>query len=62
MNKGYANGYVMQEMNDLFDELNTDTMNLRILWQDVIVTRNHINMQTALATGFEDFGKGWRYV
>ena len=50
----------MEGLNELFDELKTDTMNLRILWQDSIVTRNHINMQTVLATDFDDFGKSWR--
>lgn len=42
----------------MLDELNADTVNLRILWQDLIITRDHINMQTVLATGFQDFGKG----
>lgn len=45
-------------MEELFDELKSNTINMRLLWQDLYVTRDHNVMQTMLATGFNDFGKG----
>lgn len=35
-----------------------DTINMRILWQDLIFTRNHKVIQYVLATGWENFYKG----
>lgn len=35
-----------------------DTVNVRMLWQDVIYTRNHKVIQYVLATGFDNFYKG----
>lgn len=42
----------------MFRELNSDTINVRILWKDHIVTRDPKVIQTVLATGFNRFHKG----
>lgn len=34
------------------------TVNLRLLWQDMIVTRDHQVIKEVLSTRFEEFGKG----
>lgn len=46
------------QVEELLNEMNVDTLNLRIFWQDHIVTRDHKIMQSILATGFSDFAKG----
>lgn len=47
----------MQHLFDLVDG-QYHTINLRILWQDMLITRDHKVMQHVLATGFEEFEKG----
>lgn len=53
-------GYVMDDLNQLFDRAgnNVHTINLRILWGDTIITRDHRVVQHILANGFADFEKG----
>ncbi|KAF8340598.1 uncharacterized protein EI90DRAFT_3117109 [Cantharellus anzutake] len=43
---------------ELFDELNADTVNLRFLWRDIILTREPQIIQSVLSTHFSDFEKG----
>ena len=52
--KDYAAAFV----NSHLDALNVDTINMRLLWQDTIVTRDHNVIKTILATAFHDFEKG----
>ncbi|KAF8314509.1 cytochrome P450 [Clavulina sp. PMI_390] len=58
-NLGEVN-YAAAGIEDFFDIFgdNVHTINLRILWQDGIVTRDHLVMKQVLATGFDDFEKG----
>ncbi|KAF8314506.1 cytochrome P450 monooxygenase CYP63 [Clavulina sp. PMI_390] len=52
--------YASTEMDALFDEFGPDvhTVNFRVLWQDALLTRDHLVMKQVLATGFDDFVKG----
>ncbi|KAI0919820.1 hypothetical protein AcW1_003029 [Taiwanofungus camphoratus] len=42
----------------LFEQYKTTTINLRLLWQDVIVTMDEKHIQFILATGFNNFWRG----
>ncbi|KZT65711.1 cytochrome P450 [Daedalea quercina L-15889] len=42
----------------LFEEYQTTTLNLRLLWQDFILTMDEKHMRFILATGFEHFWRG----
>lgn len=44
----------------LFEEYQTTTLNLRLLWQDVVMTMDEKHMQFILATGFNKFWRGAR--
>lgn len=55
MSDGYASAIPEQWLDMAPGE---ETVNVRILWQDQIFTKNHRVMQYMLATGFEDFRKG----
>ncbi|KAF8314508.1 cytochrome P450 monooxygenase CYP63 [Clavulina sp. PMI_390] len=58
--KSRQSGYAAASIQELFDSLgkNVHTINLRVLWQDGIITRDHHVMKQVLATGFDDFAKG----
>ncbi|KAF8314507.1 cytochrome P450 [Clavulina sp. PMI_390] len=58
--KSRKSGYAAASIQELFDSFGDDvhTINLRILWQDGIITRDHLVMKQVLATGFDDFAKG----
>ncbi|KAF8308491.1 cytochrome P450 monooxygenase CYP63 [Clavulina sp. PMI_390] len=51
--------YSYSDMSYLFDRMGSDvhTINLRVLWQDQIITRDHMVIKQMLATGFESFTK-----
>jgi hypothetical protein len=53
-------GYIMDDFDQLFERAgnNVHTINVRILWGDTILTRDHRVAQHALTTGFSDFDKG----
>ncbi|KDQ21543.1 hypothetical protein BOTBODRAFT_123337 [Botryobasidium botryosum FD-172 SS1] len=51
-------GYAGDPFGALFDEYGCHTLNLRILWRDRIITRDHLFVKRILATGFDDFNKG----
>jgi hypothetical protein len=53
-------GYVEENVDQLFERAgnNVHTINVRMLWDDVILTRDHRVVQHVLATGFPDFDKG----
>lgn len=53
-------GYVEDNVDQLFEHAgnNVHTINVRTLWEDTIVTRDHRVVQHILATGFSDFDKG----
>jgi len=44
----------------LFEEYQATTLNLRLLWQDVIITMDEKHIQFVLATGFSSFWRGPR--
>lgn len=52
-------GYVM-DLNALFEraEQNVHTVNVRMLWSDMIFTRDHRVAQYVLTTGFHNFNEG----
>ncbi|KAF8308485.1 cytochrome P450 monooxygenase CYP63 [Clavulina sp. PMI_390] len=51
--------YSISDTIHLFERMgdNVDTINLRLLWQDQIITRDHLVMKQILATGFDGFSK-----
>ncbi|KAF8308480.1 cytochrome P450 monooxygenase CYP63 [Clavulina sp. PMI_390] len=51
--------YSFTDITYLFDRMGNqfDTINFRVLWQDHIITRDHLVMKQALATGFSGFNK-----
>ncbi|KAF8308490.1 cytochrome P450 [Clavulina sp. PMI_390] len=51
--------YSYSDIKYLFDRVgdNVHTINLRVLWQDQIITRDHLVMKQMLATGFDGFSK-----
>ncbi|KAF8340618.1 uncharacterized protein EI90DRAFT_2906526 [Cantharellus anzutake] len=51
-------GYPLSDDEERFEELNADTINLRLLWSDIILTREPQIVQSILATNFIDFEKG----
>lgn len=53
-------GYAMDEFQKLFERAgnNVHTFNVRILWKDLVITRDPRVVQYILATGFSDFDKG----
>ncbi|TFY77149.1 hypothetical protein EWM64_g6864 [Hericium alpestre] len=58
--KSMNRDYVMQYMNDLFEEYSTKTLNTRILWDDQIWTIDEGNVKFMLTgPGFEWFHKGY---
>lgn len=58
MGKNFQDGYAGETIANLFDELDSDTINLRIMWEDIIITKDPRVIQTVLATGFDKFHKG----
>lgn len=60
LGKTIKNDYVATELERLFESVggNYDTINLRVLWQDMLITRDHKIVQHVLATGFQEFEKG----
>ncbi|KAF8340600.1 uncharacterized protein EI90DRAFT_2087031 [Cantharellus anzutake] len=42
--------YILSGHEELFDELNADTINLRFLWRDIILTREPQIIQSILST------------
>ena len=53
-----AEGYAVSDLDELFRQLDADTINLRLMWRDIIITREPQIIQSVLATNFNDFGKG----
>ena len=53
-----AEGYAVSDLDELFRQLDADTINLRLMWRDIIITREPQIIQSVLATNFLDFGKG----
>ncbi|KAF8308494.1 cytochrome P450 [Clavulina sp. PMI_390] len=55
--KAQTTSYSDSDMLYLFDRMGdgVDTINLRVLWQDQIITRDHLVMKQMLATGFDGF-------
>lgn len=53
-------GYVADDFEQLFERAgnNVHTINVRILWEDAIFTRDPDVIKYVLATGFSDFDKG----
>lgn len=49
------NNYTAYAHEQFFDELDSDTINLRILWLDNFFTRDHRVMQYIYVTGFNRF-------
>ncbi|KAF8308481.1 cytochrome P450 monooxygenase CYP63 [Clavulina sp. PMI_390] len=49
--------YSISDISYLFERMGDkiDTINLRVLWQDQIITRDHMVMKQMLTTGFEGF-------
>ncbi|CCM02715.1 uncharacterized protein FIBRA_04822 [Fibroporia radiculosa] len=45
---------------DLFEQYQSTTLNLRLLWQDLIITMDAKHIQGILATGFNNFWRGPR--
>jgi hypothetical protein len=58
LGKSFYQDYLLAFQDSLFDELQSDTINARFLWKDLIMTRDHNVVKTVLATGFPDFEKG----
>ncbi|KAF9506189.1 hypothetical protein BS47DRAFT_1305586 [Hydnum rufescens UP504] len=56
--QSFYKDYLLEFQDSLFDELQSDTINARLLWRDLIITRDHNVVKTVLATGFPDFEKG----
>ncbi|KAF8308493.1 cytochrome P450 monooxygenase CYP63 [Clavulina sp. PMI_390] len=56
--KAQETSYSESDMIYLFDRMGgVNTINLRILWQDQILTRDHLVMKQMLATGVDEFTK-----
>lgn len=51
-------GYAGLDWRQLHDELDSDTINIRILWEDKIITRDHRVMQRVATSGFGSFQIG----
>ena len=53
-------GYVMDDFDQLFERAgnNVHTINIRVFWSDMIITRDHRVVQHVLANGFSEFEKG----
>ncbi|KAF9506193.1 hypothetical protein BS47DRAFT_1399699 [Hydnum rufescens UP504] len=56
--KAFHEDHPLSFEESFFNELQSDTVNARILWRDLIFTRDHNVIKTVLATGFLDFAKG----
>jgi len=50
--------YISRQYEELFEQMGEHTVNLRLLWQDVIISRDHQVVKEVLSTRFEEFGKG----
>ncbi|KAF8598665.1 cytochrome P450 monooxygenase CYP63 [Ceratobasidium sp. AG-I] len=57
MVKSLNGGYVAELAAELFEEYGT-TINIRLLWEDAIMTADHEVIKYVLSTGFSNFGKG----
>ncbi|KAH9927640.1 cytochrome P450 [Fomitopsis serialis] len=56
--KAYHTTYLGSFHLKLFEEYHTTTLNLRLLWQDFIITMDAKHQQFVLATGYEHFWRG----
>ncbi|PCH34632.1 cytochrome P450 monooxygenase CYP63 [Wolfiporia cocos MD-104 SS10] len=54
------NMYLGSFHRSLFEEYKSTTLNLKLLWQDLIITMDEKHQQYVLATGFKDFWRGPR--
>lgn len=52
--------YVGERIYELFEEYKTDTINLRPLGMDLIITRDNAIVKEILATNFAGWHKGWK--
>ena len=58
MLNNFHEGYAGDHIAAFCDQVGSDTVNLRILWKDQFLTRDHDVMQNMLATDFFSYGKG----
>ncbi|KAI0791316.1 cytochrome P450 monooxygenase CYP63 [Abortiporus biennis] len=62
LKKNYQEGYLYGYQASLFEEYRTNTLNLRILWTDMIITADEEHIKHVLATGFNKFWRGRRAI
>lgn len=56
--KDIEEGYIALTVDEMCDEMGSDTINVPILWTNMLFTRDHRVIQRILATGFNDFHRG----
>ncbi|KAF7290302.1 Cytochrome P450 [Mycena chlorophos] len=59
MMRAFKTSYVLDVYARLFEEYQCTTLNLRILWMDTIITMDQQHSKFVLATGFENFWRGY---
>ncbi|KAG6837575.1 hypothetical protein H0H93_006989 [Arthromyces matolae] len=59
MLKAFKTAYVVDVYLQLFEEYQSTTLNLYILWADQIITMDHEHTKFILATGFNHFWRGY---
>ncbi|OCH89396.1 cytochrome P450 monooxygenase CYP63 [Obba rivulosa] len=57
--KDFPTGYALQAFTDLLDEYNCDTLNMRILWKDMIISRDDLVMKAVQSTQLLAFERGF---
>ncbi|KAI0686875.1 cytochrome P450 [Cytidiella melzeri] len=60
LGKAAKSRYPAAFFRDLFDEYQCTTLNLKLLWSDLIITMDEQHMKTVLSTGFNHFWRGRR--
>ncbi|KAG6908239.1 hypothetical protein DXG01_005632 [Tephrocybe rancida] len=59
MLKAFKTAYVVDVYLQMFEEYRCTTLNLYILWTDQIITMDHEHTKFVLATGFNNFWRGY---